>query len=140
MKRSTIAKGIISICILSIGAASAVSLMKTIRPSPGKRYEQLTMEEAEEYMRFEASYTLVDIGTEEEFNRDHIDGAVNIPYETITASAPVMLPDKNGQIYIYGRDRSVNEKAALKLVSMGYSDISEIGLISDWVEMTEEET
>lgn len=139
MKRTTIAKAIISVCILSIGAASAVSLIKTVRPSPGKRFEQLTMEQAEEYMRYEAAYTLVDVGTEEEFAADHIEGAVNIPYETITANAPVMLPDKTGQIYIYGRDRSVNEKAATKLVSMGYSGVSEIGLISEWVEMTEEE-
>lgn len=140
MKRTLIAKGIVTVCILSIGIASAVSLIKTIRPSPGKRYEQLTMEEAQEYMRYEASYTLVDVGTEEEFEAGHIDGAVNIPYDTLTANAPVLLPDKTGQIYICGRDRELGEKAASKLVSMGYVAVAEIGLISEWTEMTEEET
>lgn len=139
MKRTQIAKLIVTVCIVAIGGASVVSLVNTMRPSPGKKYEQLTMEEAEEFMRYEASYTLVDIGTVEEFAADHIEGAVNIPYETLTANAPALLPDKNQQIYICGRDRQTNEKAALKLVSMGYVAISEIGLVSEWEEMTEKE-
>ena len=138
MKKSQIAKYIVLACILSIGVISVSIIIKTIRPSPGKRFEQLTMQQAEEYMKYEIVYTLVDIGTEEEYREDHIEGSVNIPYETLTGNAVKLLPDKDSQVYICGRDRELNEKAAAKLVKMGYTNVAEIGLISEWVEMTEE--
>ncbi len=132
MKKSQIAKYTVLGCILSIGVVSAVISFKTIRPSPGKSFEQLTMQQASEYMQYEIVYTLVDIGTEEEYREEHIEGSVNIPYETLTGSVVKLIPDKDSQVYICGRDRQLNEKAAAKLVKMGYTNVAEIGLISEW--------
>ena len=77
-------------------------------------------------MAYETGYVLVDIGTEEEFLAEHLDGAVNIPYENLGKLAVTMLPDKGQQIYLYGRDEQQNEMAARKLCELGYTNLSEI--------------
>ena len=126
MKNSQKAKGIVLGCALAVGVISSVIIWKNFRPSPGRPYEQITMEQALDFMTFETGYILVDIGTKEEYEEEHLENAVNIPYEELGSLVTTLLPQKDQQIYVYGRDRTRSDMAARKLCKLGYTNISEI--------------
>ena len=126
MKNSQKARTIVVGCMLAVGILSSIIIWRNFRPSPGKPYEVISLEQANAFMAYETGYVLVDIGTEEEFLAEHLDGAVNIPYENLGKLAVTMLPDKGQQIYLYGRDEQQNEMAARKLCELGYTNLSEI--------------
>ena len=92
---------IIGICIILIGVFSAFILYKSLRPGRGLPYEQITMEQAAEYMSYEAGYLLLDVRTQEEYAEGHIPGAICIPNEEIEyqAEREVRKPHRNCAIW-----------------------------------------
>ncbi len=95
-------------------------------------YASISMEEAKGRLETEKGYILVDVRTPEEYSEGHIPGAINIPNETIADKVPEELPDKNQLIFVYCRSGRRSKEAAGKLVTMGFSNIVEIGGIIDW--------
>ncbi|MGM9567321.1 MAG: rhodanese-like domain-containing protein [Clostridia bacterium] len=95
-------------------------------------YLQITAEEAAELMAEETDYILLDVRTEEEFEAEHIPGAICVPNETIGTDAIPELPDKDQTILIYCRSGNRSKDAAEKLVQQGYTHIIEFGGINDW--------
>ena len=138
MKHSQKARLIITTCMVMVGLFSVFVLYKNFRPSRGLPYERLTMDQALEYMEYEGGYVLVDVGTPEEFAEGHIPEAINIPYDTLLVTMPVELPDFSRQIYLYGHEKEISDKAARKLCELGYSSITAIGLWQDWLDCQEE--
>ena len=132
MRQSQKAKLIFSTCMLAVGIFSAVMIYKTLRPSPGKPYEQITVEQALEYMEYEENYIFCDVGTQEEYEQAHITGAVNIPYESLGDLVLSVIDDTTQQIYLYARDQKTGDKAAKKLCEMGYINVTEVGTLKDW--------
>lgn len=57
-------------------------------------YRQITMSEAVTMMEEESNYIILDVRTPEEFNEEHIPGAINVPNETIGTNEISELPDK----------------------------------------------
>ena len=49
------------ICSLTVIVFSAWSLIRSLRPSRGKAYERISVEEAFDYMSFETGYLVVDV-------------------------------------------------------------------------------
>ena len=45
----------------------------------------------------------IDVRTDEEYRKEHIKGAVNIPYEEITQRIHEVTSDKDAMIYVYCR-------------------------------------
>ena len=136
MRNSQKMKYIIGTCMLAVAVISLIILIRTLRPSPGRKYERLAMEQALDYMMYEEGYALVDVSTEEEYRQDHIPGSVSLPYQSIQ-DAYTVLPDQEQQIYIYSRSEETSQKAAAKLCEMGYINITEIGAFSDWLRLEE---
>ena len=112
MKHSQKARLIVLGCMFAVGVISAIIIWKTHRPSPGKPFEQITMEQALAYMEYETGYILVDIGIPEAV----LPGVFGV----------LVLPDQGQQIYLYGRDAKKADMAAHKLSELGYSNVSEI--------------
>jgi len=128
-------------CILAVVVSCAVLLARSLRPSNGKRYEQLTVEEALEYMNYEGDYCIVDVRPREDYEEGHLEGAVNLPYDRIVAGAAGVLPDRTQMIYVYGSDEKESCAAAQKLCDMDYQSITEIGGYDQWkAYVTSEET
>lgn len=128
---------IVGLCIFLTVVFSAVILIKTLWPSKGLPYEQVTMEQAAEYMEYEEGYILLDVRTREEYDGGHIPGAVCIPHEEIKEKAEMLLPDKEQMIYVYCRSGNRSKQAAQALCDLGYTNITEIGGILDWTGETE---
>ena len=129
MRHSQKARDIVLVCMLAVGILSAVIMWKNWRPSPGKPFEQVTMEQALEYMDYEEGYVLADIDPPEQFEKRHPEGAVNLPYENLGNQIISEYSDLEQQIYIVGTDSKNCEMAAYKLSSMGYVNVTQI---TDW--------
>ena len=139
MKHSQKMKYILGICMLVVGIFSIIITVKSLRPSPGKKFEQLEMTQALEYMTYEEGYILADVGTTQEYEKGHIPGSISFPYDDINPqNVYSAFPDQTQQIYIYGRSLDINEKAAAKLCEMGYINITEIGCYNDWLKLESE--
>ena len=96
-------------------------------------YMKITMEQAQNLMKTEENYIILDVRREDEFAAGHIPGAVLLPNETTTAeTAAEVLPDPEQMILVYCRSGSRSKQAAAKLADLGYSDIREFGGILDW--------
>lgn len=101
--------------------------------SGGKiNYQQVTAAEAVSLMDTEEEYIILDVRTREEYENEHIPGAICIPNETIGAKEIPELPDKNQLILVYCRSGNRSKQAAEKLAALGYTSIVEFGGIIDW--------
>ncbi|MDO5345480.1 MAG: rhodanese-like domain-containing protein [Lachnospiraceae bacterium] len=123
---------IIGSCILTVALICGIIMYRTFLVSQGQPYEQISMDQAAEYMKYEEGYILLDVRTKEEYDEGHIPGAVCIPLEELQERAEEELEDKDQMIYVYCRSGNRSKKAAKKLCNMGYTNITEIGGISDW--------
>ena len=95
-------------------------------------YRRITVEEAYQMMQDTDDYILLDVRRVDEFNEEHIEGAILIPYDEIEKRAADELPDKKALILIYCRSGRRSETAANILVNMGYTNVYDFGGILDW--------
>ena len=117
------------------------TLIRSHRPSKGKPYERLSVEEARLYMSYEAAYLVLDVRDSEDYKAGHIDEAVNIEYDSLVEKADDILKDRGVTIYVYGENTAQSCAAAQKLTDIGYKLVAEIGSYTDWtVVETETET
>ena len=99
-------------------------------------YEQITQDEAKSIMDSEESYILLDVRTQEEYDAEHIEGAILIPDYEIEIKAESILTDKNALILVYCRSGRRSKNAAIILTTLGYTNIKEFGGINTWTGAT----
>ncbi len=84
-----------------------------------------------ESMREDHEVNLVDVLSEEHYEDEHIEGAINIPLDEI-ASKAIERFDKDEEIVVYCKDTecSASPKAAKKLEKLGFENVKdyEVGL------------
>ena len=95
-------------------------------------YRQISMEEAEQIMKTESGYIILDVRRPDEYTDGHIPGAINLPNEDIGTTEIPKLPDKAQLILVYCRSGRRSKEASEKLVKLGYTNIAEFGGILDW--------
>ena len=71
---------------------------------------------------------IIDVRTEEEYNERHIDRAINIPVDNIQN----IKIKKNKTIVVYCRSGVRSKKAYDILLSMGYTDVHDLGGIDNY--------
>ena len=100
-------------------------------------YMNITAAEAKEIMDSQEGYIILDTRTQEEYDEEHIPGAILIPHDEITEKAEDMLTDKDQLILVYCRSGRRSKLAAEDLQKLGYTNIREFGGIIDWPYETE---
>lgn len=100
-------------------------------PDGGGEYRKLTPQEAKQMLE-ESEAILLDVRTMEEYEENHIEGAVLIPDYEIKEKAAEMLPEKDALILVYCRSGNRSRTAAKELVEMGYTNVYDFGGIIDW--------
>ena len=95
-------------------------------------YQVLDQDTAYKQLQDDNSIHLIDVREPHEFNAGHIDGAQLIPLGTIEDSFSLFIPQKDTKIFIYCRSGNRSAEAAKKLVSMGYTNVFDIGGIITW--------
>ncbi|MHB8131593.1 MAG: rhodanese-like domain-containing protein [Mobilitalea sp.] len=94
--------------------------------------EIISAETAKEMMDSSSDLIILDVRTEEEYNSEHIDGAILIPDYEIEAKAEEILEDKSKTILVYCRSGRRSALAAQILNDLGYTMIYDFGGIVDW--------
>lgn len=100
-------------------------------------YQLITGNQIKERMDAGETIMIVDVRTKEEFDAGHIPGAILIPNETIGASEPSELPNKDAVIVVYCRSGRRSMESANKLLKLGYKNIYDLGGIGNWPYETE---
>ncbi len=78
-----------------------------------------------------AQALLLDVRSQAEYDAEHAQGALLIPHDTIDAQAPKLLKDKNQEIKVYCRSGNRAGKATARLKALGYTNVENIGGLSD---------
>ena len=117
-------------CLLFAGCSSSETENKSVITQ--NTYEQITQDEAKSIMGGDKPYTLLDVRTKEEFDSEHIRGAILIPDYEINTKAEDILTDKNALILVYCRSGRRSKNAANNLAKLGYTNVKEFGGINDW--------
>lgn len=78
---------------------------------------------------------LLDVRTEEEYNEDHIGGAILMPLDNINESTVSgIINDLNTEIIVYCRSGARSGEAKEKLEDLGYTHVYDLGAMSNWEE------
>ena len=71
----------------------------------------------------ESGVLLIDVRSEEEFNKDHLDGALNIEWDKIDALIAAIGSDKQRPVVFYCRTGNRVGKSIYVLKARGYTNI-----------------
>jgi len=107
----------------------------SLQPSDNEEerlYQTITAAEALRMMEGAQEFIILDVRSPEEFQEEHIEGALLIPGNELATRAPSELPDKDALIFVYCRAGSRSAVAADLLASMGYTNIYDMGGIASW--------
>ena len=70
---------------------------------------------------------LIDVRRKDEFEKDHIDGAINIPLDRLEKQIHFGIPNKNTEINLYCLSGARAEHAKCVLKSIGYVNVLNLG-------------
>ena len=91
----------------------------------------ITPDEARELIG-QTNVTLLDVRAKYEYDEAHIDGALLLPYDAITAESPELPENNDDTIIVYCRSGRRSAIAADTLSALGYTRIFDLGGIQDW--------
>ena len=94
----------------------------------------ITAEELKKQMNEKKKMVLVDVRTPGEYMQGHLEGAVNVPLDSIQTGIGKAVPDKSSYVVTYCMSGRRSRSAAAVLVKAGYSNlINYSGSVSDWL-------
>ena len=74
---------------------------------------------------------VIDVRTVQEWDKDHLEGAVLIPYDQIGEKIGAVVKNKSQRIYLYCRTGHRASIAKEALEKLGYKDIINLGPLED---------
>ncbi len=96
---------------------------------PGFSY--ISMPEAQTELSKNSAIRLIDVRTPGEYRAGHIPGSVNVPLDRLGGIVNA-APDKSERLFVYCLSGSRSRSASAQLAAMGYTDVNDIGGISQW--------
>lgn len=75
---------------------------------------------------------IIDIRSNQSYNNNHIDGAINIPYEKLITE-PQKYLDRNVKYFIYCQKGLTSKKVCQILINSGYNVININGGYEEWI-------
>lgn len=88
----------------------------------------ITIDELLQY----GSLNIIDIRSEQSYNNNHIEGAINIPYEKLIVN-PSQYLDRTKKYFLYCQKGVSSKKVCSILSSMGYKAVHIIGGYEEWI-------
>ena len=78
---------------------------------------------------------VVDVRTEDEYNNNHIGGAVLLTLDTISEDTALgVIDSKDTPIIVYCQSGNRSSQALTKLEELGYTEVYDLGSINNWEE------
>lgn len=76
---------------------------------------------------------LLDVRTQEEYDENHIRGAILLPLDTIDEkTAANSIESKDTSIIVYCKSGNRSNEAKQKLEDLGYTNVYDLGSITNW--------
>lgn len=113
------------ICLLLCGCGEKEK--NVIKPKPGK----ITCAEMKEIMEQDGNARLIDVRTNEEFDEGHLDGAMNIPVDSIERIQIFDSIHQDTPIIVYCKSGQRSAQAQDKLYKLGYINTYDLGTMSN---------
>ena len=96
-------------------------------------YRKIGFAQAKELLDTEPEIRFFDVREEEEYDAGHAAGAELFPLGTIDEeSAAERIPDPDTPVLLYCRSGARSFQAAMKLVSLGYTRVFDLGGLNGW--------
>jgi phage shock protein E len=93
--------------------------------------KSLSMDMARAELSKDSAIVLIDVRTGGEHARGHIPGSIHIPLDRLFI-IDNLAPDKSAKIFVYCLSGARSRQACLYLMQAGYSDVTNIGGITQW--------
>lgn len=71
-------------------------------------------------------FVLLDVRTPQEYEKNKIEGSINLPIDNVKEKVERLIPDKNIRIYVYCLSGSRSAVAAQTLITLGYKDVIDV--------------
>ena len=76
---------------------------------------------------------LIDVRTYEEYTNGHIDGAINVPLDSIAKEVMENITNSNiDNIIVYCQSGNRSKEAAIRIIELGYTNVYDLGSINNW--------
>lgn len=95
-------------------------------------YRTTGADEAQKIIADKKDYILLDVRTQEEYDKKHIPNAILLPIDEIRKGNVSVLPDKKQKILVYCWTGRRSADASALLAKLGYSNVINFGGIVDW--------
>lgn len=96
------------------------------------RYQKITAQQVKERLDKGNKLFIVDVRTKEEYAEGHVPGSYLIPYDEIETQVAQLPQKKNTDVVVYCRSGRRSEIAAKSLISLGYTNVADMGAVSNW--------
>ena len=101
-------------------------------------YQSISAEEAKAILDTQSETVILDVRELDEYEQEHIPGAVLLPVETIAKdTASRFIPDQKTPVLVYCRSGNRSKTASSILAELGYTQVYNFGGIQDWPFETE---
>lgn len=120
--------------ILILGILSLVGCNNTDTSQSGESvgYKKISAKQAKEMMDNKDYDIILDVRTAEEFAEGFIEGAINLPLDSIEKDAENIIDSTDSTILLYCRSGNRSAQAGKLLKSLGYTKVYDFGGIIDW--------
>lgn len=117
--------GIVVLRVKSENTISAADINEGLEYSKLDSIKKISVDKAKDLVLEGA--VLVDVRSEEEYKKGHLDGAINLPYTEIHVTMPRVVSDKAKKIIVYCSTGKRSSQANYTLKFMGYKNVYYLG-------------
>lgn len=124
----------IAVCTMAFiysANAEEMTLQKSTQSETLGSYRTLTAAEAKSKIDA-GNVTVLDVRSQSEYEEGHIAGSICVPGKYLETTVPALLPDLSEPILVCSRTGWRSSAAAAALAQMGYTNISDMGGLTDW--------
>ena len=109
--------------------------------SEGANAEYIKISPREARDMITVDVVILDVRTQEEYDAGHVANAVLLPYDEVRERIAALVPDKDKIILVYCRAGVRSKRAALELIELGYTQVFDVGGMTDSIgEIVKEKT
>lgn len=96
-------------------------------------YTKINIQTAKSMLDVDPNIIVIDVRTQEEYEGGHIPGSISIPYEEIPIKVPRLIRNRDAKIFVNCSSGFRSKIASLSLIKLGYTNVFDIGAITNWI-------
>lgn len=115
---------IIILCIIFLFGCTSNKVVKKYKAT----YKVINLTETKKLLK-KGNTVLIDVRSEDEYNKKHLSKAINIYYDDIDTIIDEI--SKDSVVIIYAKTNKISKKTVNKVIDLGYSLVYDLGSYDD---------